>query len=568
MNAEAPRYSFILPPPNVTGQLHLGHALMCTIQDVLARWKRQKGHEVVWVPGLDHAGIATQVVVEKSLLKERGQSRHQLGRDNFEKEVWRWRNLKGDRIKDDLTKLGTTLDWSREFFTMDGAQSEAVIEAFINLFENDLIYRGDSLVNWSCSLESTISDIEIDNLEINSPMVLSIPGYDKTIKFGNMVDIAYNICGQQGSVVVSTTRPETLLGDVAVAVHPSDTRYSHLRDAQVWHPFRHAPIPLVFDDTVDPEFGTGAVKITPAHDRFDFELAKRNKLNSISVINEQGMICNGFGKYSGIPRFHVREMILDDLAELGQLRGINAHKMILPICSRSKDVIELMLKPQWFVKCEEMATDAIKVVETGELVIHPDNFRTEWIRWLSESRDWCISRQLWWGHRIPVYKCTNVETSVWIAARSELEAKEKSIKVLNSSLPIDVVQDEDVLDTWFSSALLPFSAFGWPNTKHTDYERYYPTDILETGHDILFFWVARMVMLGKKLTGTLPFRTVLLHGIVCDAHGRKMSKSLGNVIVPDQVIHGASLANMQADILQSFNSGVLAKAEFDKSVAG
>lgn len=541
---------------------------MCTIQDAIARWKRNKGYDVVWVPGMDHAGIATQVVVEKSLFKKYGKSRHDLGRQQFVQEVWRWGHSKGNHIKDDLIKMGTTLDWSKEFFTMDANQSAAVIEAFIQLFENDLIYRDNSMVNWSCALESTISDIEIENMDISGPTAVHVPGYEENITFGNMVDIVYKICGQEGDIVVSTTRPETMLGDVAVAVHPADSRYSHLRDIKLWHPFRNVPIPLITDECVDLAFGTGAVKITPAHDRFDFELAKRHTLDTISVINEKGMICSGFGKYSGIPRFYAREILLNDLSKMGQLNGIKAHKMILPICSRSKDVIEQMIKPQWFLRCGEMAADAIEAVQSGEIKIQPDKFCTEWNRWLSESRDWCISRQLWWGHQIPAYKCSNSDKSVWIAARNEEEARKKCAPLLESSLPIEIVQDEDVLDTWFSSALLPFTVFGWPNTTHPDYKNYYPQDLLETGHDILFFWVARMVMLGKKLTGQFPFRTVLLHGIVCDAHGRKMSKSLGNAIVPDQVIHGVTLNDLKTESVNGYNGGVLSETEFQKAVTG
>lgn len=545
-------------------------------QDVIARHRRSTGHDVCWMPGTDHAGIATQVVVEKHLRKLHGLGRHDLGRKRFVEEVWRWRTEKGNRIKEDLIKMSTTMNWEREYFTMDDHQSLAVRRAFIRLFDDGLIYRGESLVNWCCSLESTISDIEVDTIEIAGPTFLSVPGYDKPVAFGHITDIAYSICDKNDEkIVVSTTRPETMLGDVAVAVHPEDSRYAHLHgcNTRLWHPFRNKSIPLVFDESVDPTFGTGAVKITPAHDRFDFDLAKRHGLPSIAVINEKGMICNEFSEFGGTPRFDARESIKHRLADMGNLMGTRSHSMQLPVCSRSKDVIEHMLKPQWFVRCEEMSKMAIKVVETGELKIQPDSFRAEWNRWLSESRDWCISRQLWWGHSVPAYECTALGKTVWVAADNEDDARQKAaaqyFNNLNDPTSISVRQDDDVLDTWFSSALLPFTAFGWPNHKDdASFARHYPQDILETGHDILFFWVARMVMLGKYLTGNVPFRNVLLHGIVCDAQGRKMSKSLGNVIVPQQVVLGATLKELQTETKDAFEMGVLSTEQYQRSLKG
>lgn len=529
-----------------------------------------------WVPGTDHAGIATQVVVEKHLRKLQGVGRHELGRKRFVDEVWKWRSEKGHRIKEDLIKMSTTMNWEKEYFTMDDHQSLAVRQAFIRLFDDGLIYRGESLVNWCCSLESTISDIEVDTVDITGPTFLTVPNYEKPVAFGHITDLAYLINDKRGEkIVVSTTRPETMLGDVAVAVHPEDQRYVHLRgsNTQLWHPFRKEPIPLVFDESVDRDLGTGAVKITPAHDRFDFDLAKRHSLPTIAVINEQGLIREEFGEFGGTPRFAARETIKHRLADLGHLVGTRPHSMQLPVCSRSKDIIEHMLKPQWFVRCDEMSKEAISVVETGQLNIQPDNFRAEWHRWLSESRDWCISRQLWWGHSVPAYECTALGKSVWIAAHNEEEAHQKAARThfnnLNDPSSISVRQDGDVLDTWFSSALLPFSAFGWPNNKgNADFNRNYPQDLLETGHDILFFWVARMVMLGKYLTGEVPFRNVLLHGIVCDAQGRKMSKSLGNVIVPHQVVHGASLKQLQAETREAYDMGILSTEQYQRSITG
>lgn len=365
-----------------------------------------------------------------------------------------------------------------------------------------------------------------------------------------------------------------MLGDVAVAVHPNDSRYSHLQDKPtiyLWHPFRAEPIPLIFDESVDPEFGTGAVKITPAHDKHDFDIARRHNLKHIQVINEKGLIAEDFGGFSGVRRFLARDQVIESLSELGLFRGTKSHEMILPTCSRSKDVIEYLLRPQWYVKCDDMAKKAVKAVENGDLKIIPANFENEWYRWLNNSRDWCISRQLWWGHQVPAYEVSSPDTeNFWVAAQNYIEAKEKAEKKLGKASKnsnIEVSRDPDVLDTWFSSGLLPFSVFNWPDLTE-DLKRYYPLDLMETGHDILFFWVARMVMLSQELTNQLPFNKILLHGIICDAHGRKMSKSLGNVIVPDQIINGATLADLQLETEKSFKMGILSKSEMERSVSG
>jgi valyl-tRNA synthetase len=521
----------IFPPPNVTGNIHLGHALTATIQDVLIRWKQKQNVKTRWIPGTDHAGIATQVVVEKTLFKREGKTRHDIGREKFLEEVWRWRNEKGSSINSDLKKLGTSFDWNREYFTMDSNLCNAVNEAFIRLFEKGLIYRDSSLINWSCSLESAISDVEVDSLEIQGRTEIAIPGYDKNIAFGVITDIAYKIVDSPDEIIVSTTRPETLLGDVAVAVHPDDLRYSHLKHAQLWHPYRNEPIPLIFDESVDRDFGTGAVKITPAHDKNDFEVGKRHKLQHVQVISEKGNITDGFEGFTGLPRFTAREKILDDLASRQLHRGSKEHNMVLPMCSRSKDVIEFLLRSQWFVRCEEMSRKAVEAVKQGDLKLHPKTFEKEWNRWLMNCRDWNISRQLVWGHQIPAYK---VNGATWIAAQSPEEAERKFKEKFPEVSQVTIERDQDVLDTWFSSGLLPFSVFNWPE-KNEDFETFFPLNLLETGHDILFFWVARMVMLSMELTGKVPFKEVLLHGIICDSYGRKMSKSLGNIIVPDQV---------------------------------
>lgn len=555
----------IFPPPNVTGHLHIGHALTATIQDVLIRWKRSRNFDVKWIYGTDHAGIATQVVVEKTLFKKYNKTRNEIGREAFLEEVWKWKNEKGNEISKDLKRLGVSFNWDMEYFTMDKKHTTAVNEAFINLFEKGLIYRDATLINHSCALESSISEIEVENLEISGKTYISVPNYDKNIAVGLLTDIAYKVVNSEEEIIVSTTRPETMLGDSAVAVHPDDHRYSHLRGIKLWHPYRNEEIPLIFDESVNREFGTGAVKITPAHDRNDFEVGKRHNLKNIKVFTDSGLIRDEFKDFSKLPRFHAREKIINDLTNKGLLRGTKDHSMILPICSRSKDIIELMLKPQWFVNCQEMSKRAVEVVENKTLKIIPDTFEREWFRWLRNCNDWCISRQLWWGHRIPVYKITENENEFWIAANSEEEVRGK-IKLKNPDLRnYSIERDPDVLDTWFSSALLPFSLFGWPNKIDSNN---FPLSVMETGHDILFFWVARMVMLSMELTGKIPFNNILLHGILCDAFGRKMSKSLGNVISPNQIINGATLSDLKNETEEAVKLGILSKKELKKSLDG
>ncbi|XP_077317271.1 valine--tRNA ligase isoform X2 [Lithobates pipiens] len=554
-------FMMCIPPPNVTGSLHLGHALTNAIQDSLTRWHRMRGELTLWNPGCDHAGIATQVVVEKKLWRERGKTRHDLGREAFIDEVWKWKNEKGDRIYHQLRILGSSLDWDRACFTMEPKLSNAVQEAFIRLHEASVIYRSKRLVNWSCTLNSAISDIEVDKKELAGRTVLPVPGYKEGVEFGVLVSFAYKVQDTGEEVVVATTRVETMLGDTAVAVHPQDQRYQHLKGKSVIHPFANRLLPIVFDEFVDMSFGTGAVKITPAHDQTDYEVGLRHSLDFINIMDDNGLLVNVPKQFLGMKRFEARRAVLEALKEKGLFKEIKDNPMVVPVCSRSKDIVEPLLKPQWYVRCDEMGKKAADVVRNGHLAIKPEFHTKTWFSWMDNIRDWCISRQLWWGHRIPAYFVTINDPSVppgedtdgkyWISGRSEEEARQKAAKQFNvAPAKVTLKQDEDVLDTWFSSGLFPFSIFGWPN-ENEDLTVFYPGTLLETGHDILFFWVARMVMLGLTLTEKLPFKEVYLHAIVRDAHGRKMSKSLGNVIDPLDVIKGITLEGLHAQLLES-----------------
>lgn len=422
-------------------------------------------------------------------------------------------------------------------------QSFAVAEAFIQLFDAGLIYRKEALVNWSCALNSTISDIEIETIEIDGPKKIPVPGYQTDIQFGEIYQIQYRTSNANEHITVATTRPETLLGDTAIAVNPHDERYAHLlnENTRCWHPFRNEWIPLIGDESVRAEFGTGAVKITPAHSKTDYEIACRHNLPLITVIDQNGLIRKEYHEFSGLPRFHARDAIVNALINMNLFVSKMDHRMELPICSRSKDVIEFMTKPQWFLNCDKMSADAIRAVETDQLCIEPSTFENTWKRWHENSIDWCLSRQIWWGHRIPAYQCKMNEKSIWIAAHTSQEALAKAAKIfgVDAQADIHMEQDEDVLDTWFSSGILPFSLFGWPHVNIDSTK--YPLDVLVSGHDILLFWIARMVALSMHFQGKVPFRKVFLHGIVCDEHGQKMSKSRGNVITPEQVINGATL---------------------------
>lgn len=566
-------FVIVVPPPNVTGALHIGHGLTSAIQDTIVRWHRMRGFNTLWVPGVDHAGISTQVVVEKKIMKQEGLTRHDLGREKFVAEVWKWKEKYGGTICRQLRRVGASLDWTRECFTLDEKRSRAVIEAFVCLHREGLIYRDNRIVNWDTVLRTAISDIEVDHIDINCKTLLKVPGYKSPVEFGTLTSFAYPLEDAMGEIVVATTRPETMLGDTAVAVHPEDSRYKQFHGKFVVHPFSGRRIPIICDAIlVDPTFGTGAVKITPAHDPNDFAVGKRHKLDFINIFTDDGNInSNGGECFEGMRRFDARVAVIDALKLKGLYRKTEDNEMRLAICSRSDDVVEPMVKPQWFVNCSGMAKEACDAVRDGRLEIMPKQSEAEWFRWLENIRDWCISRQLWWGHRIPAWYVTLEDDELkevgsyddhWVVARNDKEAESEARKFCCGK-NYKLSQDPDVLDTWFSAGLFPFSVMGWPE-ETVDFKSFYPTALLETGHDILFFWVARMVMLGMKLTGRVPFKKVFLHAMVRDAHGRKMSKSLGNVIDPLEVIQGITLEGL----LQRLDQGNLDKKEMEVAKLG
>ena len=569
------RFVMILPPPNVTGSLHLGHALMGAIEDTIVRYKRLKGYSSLWVPGTDHAGIATQSVVEKKLLKNEGKYRTDFTREEFVKKVWEWKEEYGNRIMEQFDKLGVSFDLSRPFFTLDSKLSKAVQEAFIQLFEKGILYRAKRMVNWCCALQTAISDVEMEDLEITQPTKLTIPKHSGTYEFGVLIDFAYKLKKDPSKeIIVSTTRIETMLGDTAVAVHPDDERYKDIVGEELIHPFfPDRKMKIITDGIlVDKDFGTGAVKITPAHDPNDFECGKRHNLDMINIFNDDGTLNENGGEFKGMLRYDCRNKIIQRLTEMKLIRGKNPNKMVLQKCSKSGDIIEPMVKAQWWVNCKDVAKRTIDDVNSGKIKIVPEFHKTTLFAFLDNIRDWCISRQLWWGHQCPVYLITikgildkpNQENNDhWIAAHNEEEAKQKAAKKwkVDDLSKISACRDNDVLDTWFSSGLLPFSVFGWPDQTE-DLKTFFPTDLLETGHDILFFWVARMIFMSYFFMDDIPYHTVYLHPIVKDKEGRKMSKSLGNVIDPLQVINGAKLE----ELIKLLKDGNLSKNELERGI--
>ena len=522
-------FTIVMPPPNVTGQLHMGHAMDAAMQDVLIRFKRMQGYSALWIPGVDHAGIATQIRVEEELRKE-GKTRYDLGREKFLERVWAWKHQYGDRIVEQQKRLGASCDWDRARFTMDEGCSKAVREVFVNLYEQGLIYKGSRIINWCPHCVTALSDAEVEYVD----------------KPGHLWHVRYPLADGSGEVIIATTRPETMLGDSGVCVNPNDERYKDIVGKNVILPLVGKEIPVVADDYAEMDFGTGCVKMTPAHDPNDFEVGLRHNLEVIRVLDDKGVVNENGGKYQGLDRYEARKQIVADLEEQGYLVKVEPYNHNVGTCYRCHRDVEPIISAQWFVKMKPLAEEALRVVNDGETKFVPERFTKIYTNWMENVRDWCISRQLWWGHQIPAWYCA--DCGHMTVSREDATCCEKCGSK-------HITRDEDVLDTWFSSALWPFETLGWPDTNAEDFRYFYPTDVLVTGYDIIFFWVARMIFSACKQTGRPPFHTVLIHGLVRDDKGRKMSKSLGNGIDPLEMIDRYGSDALRMNMLTSNSPG-------------
>ena len=528
--ADAKPFTIVMPPPNVTGQLHMGHAMDATLQDTLIRFKRMQGYDALWVPGVDHAGIATQIKVEEELRVKEGLSRYDLGREKFLERVWDWKHKYGNRIVEQQKKLGASCDWDRARFTMDEGCSKAVREVFVSLYEKGLIYKGSRIINWCPNCVTALSDAEVEYVD----------------KPGHLWHIRYPLADGSGEVVVATTRPETMLGDTGVCVNPNDERYQHIIGKKVILPLMNKEIPVVADDYAEMEFGTGCVKMTPAHDPNDFEVGLRHNLEVIRVLNDNGVVNELGGKYEGMDRYDARKAIVADLEEQGYLVKIEDHAHNVGTCYRCHKDVEPIISAQWFVKMKTLADEAIRSVNDGETKFVPERFTKNYMNWMNNIRDWCISRQLWWGHQIPVWYCADC---------GHMTCSREDVHVCEKCGSTNIERDPDVLDTWFSSALWPFETLGWPDESAEDLKKYFPTDVLVTGYDIITFWVSRMIVSGLEHMGKAPFHTVLIHGLVRDNLGRKMSKSLGNGIDPLEMIDKYGCDALRMNMVNSNSPG-------------